>query len=442
MNKNNLDKYDLIEHAKAIGEYVVKTPRTLKAEIAARNNKTKMKKKPDKTKNEEDDDDEISTPHEKRLVHTYGWHFLSLKCSNSRVKQLIRERWPGIDCLHMEALLFNFFLRIQPSMLAIVNNMIYNSISSKIVDDNDDNNNDDDDDNSNYRLNDIVPSKTISSMIRWSDKCRNSDSKGHPEQECFLLKEYIYIARMLKSMLKNDKNNEDNDLENIIITSESKDILLNATNHTLYDPINDLYNLTMIINKNDVMQGASTVARFSSEKNPLTIILSVFSTMKLQFMGKYYFHVSTSSWVRGVYQLKKYFHCKPFYMSQIYNLINHGFVKLNRQYFINNRNNRNNINDSSLINMNDLHYYKKSLNDISKHMKNKNYEYNAQCIEFKSPAFHHNGFDRFVYFSKQLINIKNELFPNENGTEILQNMAKTKNYNMTVPTDWKRSCEW
>ena len=417
----NSSYYHLIEEAKKINQYVLITPKSLAEKQERKKDFIAQMKAKDKNfdiNNYTFDPDgnysdlaisELAS--DKLVVQTEGFHYLALKCYKMSLIRQVSARWPGITCVHLESILFNVFLRIQPSLLSIVNNMVYNSVAG-IIDH-------------------VKPTETISSMIRWSDKCKNSDSKGHPEMICFELREYMHIARILKLLLKDQ-------VKNIVVTSEDKHILLNATNETLYDKKDDLYNLTMIINKNDVMQGASMATRFSSEKNALTIMLSVLSTMKLQFLGKYYFHVPSSSWVRGVYQLKYYFHCQPFYMDQINALINNGFVKLSSKNITvdSDRKYDDDIKTEIDDDVND------KLVEVAKFSDLKQYEYDAECIEFKSPAFHSmgkNAFERYVFFSRNIAKTKNILYKN-NDTQLI-NKAKTKHHNMTVKLDWTRFCK-
>ena len=91
--------------------------------------------------------------------------------------------------------------------------------------------------------------------------------------------------------------------------------------------------------------------------------------------------------------------------------------------------------------MKDFISYDKSFIDIGKHMNRNNYQYNSQCIQFRSPAFHEDEFDRFVFFSHELNNIKNRHFQTKNDEQVLENLAQTENYHVQVPIHWTTSCQ-
>lgn len=216
----------------------------------------------------------------KQVFFVDGWGYMSIYCDG-------RSTWPqkiknvygdGLSCSMFVNIIKSFIFRIQPSLLAVINNIVYHSYNSYAYD-------------NAHVINpfkEFDPTKTISAMIRWGDKCYNSNSNTATEQECFTLDEYVSVTREMKLLLHDS-------IQNMIVTSESREIVQNITDNKIYDPVKDLQNVQILINQNDVMQGASKLVSYAKTQNVVSIMLSMLSTIKLQFGAKYYYVVPTSS---------------------------------------------------------------------------------------------------------------------------------------------------
>ena len=319
---------------------------------------------------------------EKRVIHESGFRRPAIGCDT------VSRLWNGMKCYEFTSMMFNIFLRIQPSLFSIINKMVYKSLQEYILQ------------KQQYdspflasNFSDIYiykPHETISAIIRWGDKCYNNPLKiGRAEQECFTLKEYVNAFKELQILL-------DYNLTSMIVTSDSREIIQEISDKSLYDPINDLYNMSLIFNKFDIMQAAG-VMKDSLNSNPISVMLSMLSTIKLQFGGKYYVHSGTSGWSSGIFALKRLFNCQPLYESHI-NLLN------NNNYWF----------ESISIDYNKNVYVDQNISDIlSKLHMDDSYEskkwwnYNAECIEFRSPWKNdRTKFERFVAFSKNINSMK------------------------------------
>lgn len=77
------------------------------------------------------------------------------------------------------------------------------------------------------------------------------------------------------------------------------------------------YNLTVIYNHFDIAQNSGRLGDGSLSTNTKQIMLSLLSTMRLQFGGKYYFYHQYSNWIYGIYNTAKSANCKKLYYEQL-----------------------------------------------------------------------------------------------------------------------------
>ena len=364
--------YNLIKHAKLENEYFLKTPQSIH-KIHQLNESTLKQQMKEKMRNI-------------KVIHQSGFRRPPIDCYQ------VKELWPTMSCSQFTTMMFNIFLRIQPSMLNIINKMVYNSLDYY---------------NEGYSF--FKPQETISSPVRWTDKCSNNPNRvGRSEQECFTLREYINVFKLLQIIM-------DNKLSSMIVTSESRQVISQLSNQTLYDPIVDLMNMTLLFNKYDIMQESGSL-KYSSNKNPLSVFLSLISSMKLQFAGKYFAFSINSGWSSGIFALKTLFHCKPLYQTQIELLINNGYSN----EFISDEKNL------SMI----LNKFKLDNSDKSQQLWN----YDTECIRFNSVSRNHKGqFDRYVTFSSNINKIKRRKFVNQQKLQIeLENLG--------IKSRWDKNC--
>lgn len=376
---NTNDTYNIIDKAKENNQYFEHSPQNFKTKQYNIGNIWK------------DDSDTLKQNFKQQIWYiTRDWKFQALHCAE--VDDMLRKRW-NVNCLRYQAIIFSYLLRIQPSLLAIVNNIVYDSLINM------------------PQLSQFRPENTISAMIRWGDKCSNSNSNGIKEMDCFTLDEYVSISKEIKILRP--------DITHIIVTSESEEIIKNITNQTFYDS-EKLDGMNVVINRKDIMQGASKIVGYSHNNNVFTVMISMLSTMKLQFCAKYYFHATSSSWVSSIYFMSKYLKCKPIHQGQMRQLILNGYIKVSTPYMNSNAK---------------LTVLKEKLAPLkldNHHGDVKFWGFDRECVELNSQAFGHAYFDRFVYFNKNLTATKNTKFGDN----------YTMNDLFGVRNHWDQFCEY
>lgn len=302
-----------------------------------------------------------------RVLQLKSSGYAKMSCNRKYRQIQVEKNFPGIACEQFVGIFFNFVLRIQPSLSVLIHNMVYDSLKDM------------------PNIAKYNPQQTISAIIRWSDKCFNSEPtpKKAPEQECFTLPEYVNVTKQLKLLLADDVNY-------IIVTSESSKIIQNITNQS-----DDLSNMgiNLIVNKHDIKQGGGAISGFNND-NVVSVMISMLSSIKLQFGGKYYFYVQSSSWVSSIFVLKKTFNCQPIYQVHINMLLKHGFAKLTS-------------------NIDDVEKTLSQLQLFSTKDRQRSWMYQIECISFVSQAFSRITFQRYIQMSQKLNQLRHEKFGND-----------------------------
>ena len=147
----------------------------------------------------------------------------------------------------------------------------------------------------------------VSMMIRWGDKCKQSyiskrsyNILKRAESICSTYDHYMMVFDELKLLQPN--------IDSIIATSDTEEIILNMTRE--YGQNKDL---NLIINSYDVMPETGGYNHYwlKDKDNIYNVIVSILSTMKLQFGAKYYILASASNWSDGISDLALLLNCVP-----------------------------------------------------------------------------------------------------------------------------------
>ena len=322
-----------------------------------------------------------------------GW--FPLLCNNGMPggKQSLENKafWYNkfnLTCSEYTTILYSFLLRIQPQLQSLIYNIIYNSlINTKNL--------------SFYR-----PENTVSVVIRYSDKCRNvNNAYNKAEMDCFKLTEYVSIVKQLK-LLKNDL------IQHMIVTSESPQIMTNITNNSLFDF--NKFGFDLIYNKYDVMQNTGHRAKSTKEKkllkntNVMQIMISMLSSIKLQFGGRYMFEIKASNWVKNICLMAHKLYCLPIYIQQIKSLINNGY------YYFDDEDDDDNDNQVSVSKIN--HILSPLVKPLRLTLDESEYDWNKNrhCVELVAPAFRtrSNSFHRYVRYDEKLSTEMKDKFDN------------------------------
>eukprot|EP01084_Bolivina_argentea_P139875 246007_1 len=211
-----------------------------------------------------------------------GWDYQAIDIDK---KRWLHKHYK-LNYMEYTALITSYMFRMQSYIKESVNNIVVNSLI-------------------NTKWN---PLNTVSMTIRWGDKCyqsRKDHPEYHTEMDCFELNEYIEIAEMLNKYLIPN-------ISHWIVTSESKEIIDGMKN------ISPGIECEVLFNVKDVLQGGSKLRfRYLTEHNAIKIMISMLSTIKLQFGAKYYLRNMASSWSGNIYWMAKYLDCSPISVKEL-----------------------------------------------------------------------------------------------------------------------------
>ena len=210
----------------------------------------------------------------------YGYR--SIKDSTLAQGKYLRQRYgstamsPG----YFRTILVSYLLRMQPFLRYAVDVITYDL----------------------YYKNQVKLDKTVSLMIRWGDKCAQSavDAK-RAESTCSTYHEEMLVIKQLKKLVP--------EIDTIIATSDTREVILNLTrDYTEWAKQNDM---RFIINEYDVMPETGLYNRYHVDESIYSVMLSIMSTIKLQFGAKYYLLASGSSWSGRICEMAWRLKCAP-----------------------------------------------------------------------------------------------------------------------------------
>ena len=180
-------------------------------------------------------------------------------------------KYRNISLLKYQTILWSFFMRLKTNLKEEIDKILLFELNKKEI------------------LNKFDPSKALSMPIRWGDKCGNNYNRHKYSrieiEECFVFEEYMNIIKLLQKTI---------DLDYVILTSESKEIIEKAKNITKNK-------FKFIFNNHDLMQGSGLIESMTLNSNSLKdIFISTLSSLKLQLISKYYINMHASTWNAGI----------------------------------------------------------------------------------------------------------------------------------------------
>ena len=205
-------------------------------------------------------------------------------------------KYKDISLIKYQTILWSFLMRLKVNLKEEIDKILLFELNKKAF------------------LNKFNPSKILSMPIRWGDKCGNNYKRPENSkieiEECFVFEEYVNIIRLLQKIT---------DIEYVVITSESEEIITKAKNITNKK-------VEFIFNNHDLMQGSGLVESMIIKSNSLKdIFISTLISLKLQLISKYYTVMHGSTWNAGIWSFASS-GCNP-----ILDLQKRGKLKLNNE---------------------------------------------------------------------------------------------------------------
>lgn len=195
-------------------------------------------------------------------------------------------------------LILSFLLRPQNNIKQLINEIVFQSLNK-------------------YGF--ISSLSSISLAIRGSDKCWSH--RRHGEMRCRTMKQNI-------DAIKQFQNKFGNHINQIIVTSEDKNIIKLYKNYSKHQLHGRDDNLIFIFNdfdvtpnsgnpveltqgtKNETIRIKNDLFVVKDDKSYFDLFMSMLSTIKLQMNAKYVITQSRSNWLNGIWQLTNSIHCE------------------------------------------------------------------------------------------------------------------------------------
>ena len=207
------------------------------------------------------------------------------------IENMININKFNINYFQFSAIIWSIIMRLQENIKEIINNIINNLLLNK------------------YKNKWKSKNKTISLIIRGSDKCMNNNNNNNqylngPEMKCFHPKNFINIAQIIKIF--------HDEINSIIITSEDKNIINYIKNNiSSSSSLSSIFNF--IYNDQDIMQNCGLVQDLNdnqktNEFQMFKLLISMLSTLKLQSQySNYYIIQKQSNWGHSIWTISSSF---------------------------------------------------------------------------------------------------------------------------------------
>ena len=292
VNRNGLECY-FMPTSNCRLDYFMMKDRTKKGEIVLNNQSFQINRK----------DIFFITKYNKQTIfqdNNKKIYYVKKYYADSAVDTPIRNidyyRYKNISISKYQTILWSFFMRLKVNLKEEIDKILLFELNKQIF------------------INKFHPSKALSMPIRWGDKCGNNYNRPNNSfieiEECFVFEEYMHIIEFLQKTI---------DLEYVILTSESEEIIKKAKNITNKK-------VKFIFNDHDLMQGSGLIESMTLNSNSIKdIFISILSSLKLQLIPTYFTVMHGSTWNSGIWSFANS-GCNP-----ILDLQKRGKLKLNNE---------------------------------------------------------------------------------------------------------------
>eukprot|EP01083_Nonionella_stella_P048554 129704_1 len=224
------------------------------------------------------------------IIYVHGETFYHQIRGWKAFQTYLKDRYHSelMTCSMFRSILVSYIVRMQPYMRSIVD-MIVSDLYYK----------------EGYKVN-MYP--VVSMIIRWGDKCKQTaliDPVAGSKSEifCYSYSQFMSVLKELKVLKPN--------INTVIATCDTEEVITNLTRD--YEEWMRANGMKLITNIYDVMPGAKTglYNHWKVQDNVYKVMISILSTIKLQFGGRYYIISGGSSWGGRILEMARVLKCTP-----------------------------------------------------------------------------------------------------------------------------------